>query len=171
MGNGIIPNEASSIGNFIDTVNIVQLDDMQKLIMSGKICPYCKGETEYVDSSIIYGKSYGMVYLCKKCDAYCGVHKGTNNALGRLANKELRYWKKEAHKYFDMIWNECGENRSDVYKRLSVFLKLPSEYCHIGMFSIKTCKEVVDWSKMILNDLRRLDIDFGIEVKRPHYDR
>ena len=32
-------------------------------ILSGKICPYCGKPTEYVDSSIIYGRSYGMIYL------------------------------------------------------------------------------------------------------------
>ena len=31
-----------------------------------------------------------MIYICKPCDAYVGVHKGTDKALGRLANKELR---------------------------------------------------------------------------------
>ena len=29
--------------------------------------------------------------------AYVGVHKGTDKPLGRLANAELRYWKKRAH--------------------------------------------------------------------------
>lgn len=33
-------------------------------ILSGKICPYCGNRTEYVDSSVIYGRSYGMIYLC-----------------------------------------------------------------------------------------------------------
>jgi len=133
----------------------VLLDETQTAIMQGKICPYCKGKTQYVDSTVIYGKTYGMIYLCKPCDAYCGVHKGTDNALGRLANKELRHWKKEAHKYFDVIWKDGHEKRGVVYKHLSNHLKLPVDYCHIGMFSVKTCQEVVDWSKMILNDLRR----------------
>lgn len=34
-------------------------------ILTGKICPYCGKPTEYVDSSIIYGRSYGMIYLCR----------------------------------------------------------------------------------------------------------
>ncbi len=55
-------------------------------ILSGKICPYCGNRTEYVDSSVIYGRSYGMIYLCWDCMAYVGVHKGTDRALGRLAN-------------------------------------------------------------------------------------
>ena len=67
----------------------------QEDIYSGKLCPYCKKETEYKDSSIIYGKSYGMVYICSTCDAYVGVHKGTDKALGRLADKKLRELKKE----------------------------------------------------------------------------
>lgn len=149
----------------------VILDAVQLEIMNGRICPYCKCQTEYVDSSIIYGKSYGMIYYCKPCDAYCGVHKGTNKALGRLANEELRHWKKEAHKYFDVIWKEGHEKRSKVYQHLANHLKIPIEFTHIGMFSIKTCKEVVDWSKMILNDLRRLDMDFGVDVKRQYYER
>lgn len=72
-------------------------------ILTGKICPYCGKPTEYVDSSVIYGYSYGMIYLCRDCRAYVGVHKGTDLALGRLANAELREAKKEAHFYFDQI--------------------------------------------------------------------
>lgn len=124
------------------------LTDIQKMILEGKVCPYCKGETEFIDSSVIYGKSYGMIYLCRPCDAYCGVHKGTDKALGRLANKELRYWKKEAHKHFDRIWKEKHMKRKEAYQWLSDELGIASEYTHIGMFSIVTCKRVVELAKM-----------------------
>jgi hypothetical protein len=147
------------------------LNEIQIKLIKGEICQYCKNKTQYIDSSVIYGKSYGMIYLCKPCDAYCGVHKGTNNSLGIVANKELRYWKKQAHYYFDLIWKEKHETRSNLYQHLSKHLNIPIEYTHIGMFSIKTCKEVIDYSKMILNDLRRLDLDFGIDVKRKHFNR
>jgi len=73
-------------------------------IITGKKCPYCKKSTEYVDSDVVYRKSYGMIYLCRACNAYVGVHKGTDKAKGRLANKELRFHKKEAHRYFDNLW-------------------------------------------------------------------
>lgn len=53
-------------------------------ILTGKVCPYCGRPTEFVDSSVIYGRSYGMIYLCRDCRAYVGVHKGTDQALGRL---------------------------------------------------------------------------------------
>lgn len=150
---------------------MILLNETQQAMLEGKVCPYCKKDTEYVDSVVVYGVSYGMIYLCKPCDAYCGVHKGSDKSLGRLANGELRYWKKEAHKYFDVIWKEGHFKRGDTYQMLSDHLKLPTQYTHIGMFSVETCKEVVDWSKMMLNDLRRLDMDFGINVERPHYDR
>ena len=47
-------------------------------------CDYCGRQAEYVDSKIVYGKSYGMMYLCRNCMAYVGVHKGTDKPLGRL---------------------------------------------------------------------------------------
>lgn len=122
-------------------------------IIKGKVCPYCYGKTEFVDSEIIYGKSYGMIYLCRPCDAYCGVHKGTDQALGRLANKELRGYKKLAHEYFDKLWNtKGGMTRNEAYKWLSQQLGLNKEHTHIGMFSVKTCKRVIEvCSKYHLN--------------------
>lgn len=71
-------------------------------------CDYCGRETEYVDSKVIYGKSYGKIYLCRNCMAYVGVHKGTDKPLGRLANAELRNWKKAAHAVFDPLWKYGG---------------------------------------------------------------
>ena len=43
-------------------------------------CDYCGRRAEFVDSKVIYGKSYGMIYLCRCCPgyAYVGVHKGTD---------------------------------------------------------------------------------------------
>ena len=61
--------------------------------------------------------------------------------------------------------------KKNMKKEVANHLNIPVEYCHIGMFSVNTCIKVVDWSKMILNDLRRLDMDFGIDVKRQHYER
>lgn len=63
-------------------------------IMAGKTCPYCLQGTKLVDSSLVYGKSYGLIYFCRHCYSYVGVHKGTEKALGRLANAELRAAKK-----------------------------------------------------------------------------
>ncbi len=123
------------------------LTDEQQFIMQGRICPYCKSGTEYIDSAEVYnGVSYGMIYMCRPCDAYTGVHKGTDTALGRLANAELRKWKKEAHKHFDVIWKSGFTDRKEAYKELGEHLNIPTEYIHIGMFGVETCKKVVEWS-------------------------
>lgn len=121
------------------------------LLYASKICPYCGKGTEYVDSSVVYGRSYGMIYLCRLCDAYVGVHRGTSNALGRLANNELRHWKKEAHKYFDALWQRKmnkgfskHEARTGAYKWLGEQMELPAELVHIGMMNVEQCKKVVD---------------------------
>lgn len=123
------------------------LTDTQKRILEGKVCPYCKGDTEFVDSTVVYGRSYGMIYLCRPCDAYCGVHKGTDKSLGRLANKELRQWKKDAHAHFDKIWQDGHLKRTSAYQKLSQELGIDPQYTHIGMFSVETCKRVVEWAK------------------------
>lgn len=62
--------------------------------MRNVYCPYCGRQAEYVDSKVIYGRSYGMAYLCRNCDAYVGVHRGTDEPLGRLADASLRKWKR-----------------------------------------------------------------------------
>ncbi|MFB6456540.1 zinc-finger-containing protein [Chitinophaga sp. Hz27] len=121
-------------------------------IMEGKICPYCHSPTEYTDSIEIYGRSYGMIYICRPCDAYCGVHKGTVKALGRLANKELRHWKKQAHTAFDQIWLSKRMKRNQAYRWLSDNLNIPTSSCHIGMFDVEQCKAVVELSKKYLNE-------------------
>ncbi|WP_278247013.1 zinc-finger-containing protein [Agathobaculum desmolans] len=74
--------------------------------MKDVICNYCGRKAELVDSKVIYGTSYGMMYLCRRCNAYVGCHKGTDRPLGRLADAELRYWKKAAHAVFDPLWRQ-----------------------------------------------------------------
>lgn len=107
-------------------------------------CPYCGMRAEYVDSSEIYGKSYGMIYLCRPCDAYVGVHKGTSRPLGRLANAELRHWKIAAHAAFDPLWQSGEyEKRNDAYAWLAEQMGLPRSKTHIGMFDIEQCKQVI----------------------------
>jgi hypothetical protein len=117
----------------------------------GRHCPYCTKKSEFVDSEVIYGRSYGMVYYCKDCDAYCGVHKGTDESLGRLANKELRKFKKDAHECFDRLWRaKMGkgfskhEARSKAYQWLSKQMKIKQEHTHIGMFDVKECELVIE---------------------------
>lgn len=134
---------------------MIELSDEQKAIMDGKICPYCKQPSIYTTSKTIFEKDYGMIYHCQPCDAYVGTHRGTNKAKGRLAKKELREWKKKAHHYFDQLWKTKVMTRQQAYKWLAEELKLPPEYTHIGMFSIKTCKRVVGATIIKLNHINQ----------------
>jgi hypothetical protein len=149
----------------------MNLTEIHKQMLKGKICPYCKNKSNLVSSTEIYNKDFGYIYLCRPCDAYVGCHKNTTNAKGRLANKELRELKKEAHKYFDMIWRDLQIlSRDGAYKWLSDMLDLPSEYTHIGMMGVDKCKEVIYFSKQLLNDNRRLDLDFGVEPQTEFFE-
>lgn len=132
----------------------IKLTDEQKEILKGRICPYCHIKTEYINSIDVYGVDYGMIYICPKCRAYVGVHKGTNKAKGRLANEELRKRKIEAHFYFDQIYKRGIMKRKEAYKWLSEQLGLPYKYTHIGMFNAETCKKVVSVSKKYLLTMR-----------------
>lgn len=128
-------------------------------IVLGKICPYCKSTPIFVDSSVVYKKSYGFIYLCPTCKAYVGANKETNEPLGRLSNEILRYWKKQAHEVFDVIaktdlinkvWDEFipkVSNRQKAYLWLSIQMNIDPKYCHIGMFNVEQCKQVIEISK------------------------
>lgn len=105
-------------------------------------CDYCGREAEYVDSKVIYGK----IYLCRNCMAYVGVHKGTDKPLGRLANAELRYWKKRAHAVFDPLWQRgrFRGHRNAAYGWLAQKMGLPVEQTHIGMFDVAQCRKAIN---------------------------
>lgn len=110
------------------------------------ICPYCGKRAEYVDSRVVYGKSYGMMYLCRRCDAYVGVHRGSDKPKGSLANAELRYWRKRAHAAFDPIWQigRFCRRRNEAYTWLGKRMGLPTRKTHIGMFDVIQCKKVIE---------------------------
>ena len=112
------------------------------------VCPYCNSDAQLVDSAVVYGegRSYGLIWDCRPCDAYVGTHKvkdRLNEPLGRLADKELRFWKIQAHYAFDPIWKEKHMPRSSAYAFLAAMMNLPIEKAHIGMFDVEQCKQVI----------------------------
>ena len=121
--------------------------------MDRRNCPYCKIRAKLVDSKVVYGRSYGPIWLCRPCDAWVGCHKDSNEhvPLGRLANKELRLWKVRAHSAFDPLWarkikrDSCSKSkaRKSAYIWLAEKLQIPVKECHIGMFDVEICREVV----------------------------
>ena len=107
-------------------------------------CDYCGRRAEFVDSKIVYGKSYGKIHLCRHCNAHVGVHKGTDIPLGRLADAELRHWKKTAHAEFDPLWQRGMFKRNEAYAWLAARMNLPVEKTHIGMFDVEQCKRAIN---------------------------
>lgn len=107
-------------------------------------------------SAFIYsGRDFGPVYACSRysaCDAYVGCHPGSTTALGRLANHELRYWKKRAHAALDPLWQQRWRTRGGkkakargaAYSFLRQKMGLTAEECHIGMFDVARCRQVVE---------------------------
>lgn len=123
-------------------------------INSGRVCPYCGLRSELIDSAEVYhGRSYGLMYICRPCNAYVGCHKGTYRALGRLANAELRQAKNQAHEAFDKLWKSKAMNRHQAYRWLSESLGVDPNFCHIGMFDVEQCQKVVTESKRYMEQL------------------
>lgn len=86
-----------------------------------------------------------MAYLCRPCNAYVGVHSGTDRPKGSLANAELRGWRKATHARFDPLWRDGPfKKRNAAYRWLSEQMKLPIEQTHIGMFTVEQCKAALE---------------------------
>lgn len=113
--------------------------------MSKVICPYCKSHALLVDSKVIYGKSYGNLWLCEPCKAYVGCVRGTDTPLGIPANARTRAERQVAHKWLDMIWKnkERGFSRSSVYLWLAGKMNMTSQECHIARFGYDQCREAL----------------------------
>ena len=115
---------------------------------SNPICPYCVQFAQLNTGKYIYPHRQDLYKLkfwhCKPCNAYVGTHKGTDIPLGRLADEQLRHWKKETHKVFDPHWRNTDMKRKEAYRWLADKLDIKVDHCHIGWFDIETCKRVIE---------------------------
>jgi len=120
-------------------------------IAQGKVCPYDGSATKCLDSKKQYhGRSYGPIWVCPRCGAYVGCHKGTTKALGRLADKHLRAAKIGAHAAFDMIWKSKKMKRSAAYAWIAEKLGITSAEAHIGMMDLEQCELTKEYSTAYL---------------------
>jgi hypothetical protein len=112
---------------------------------TGLRCPYCGNDAAFVKGSKIYPHRldlYGkQFYLCEPCDAYVGCHKD-GKPLGRLANRQLRKAKMQAHAVFDPLWKDGPLSRAEAYRWLSKAMGLHPDETHIGMFDVGQCLKV-----------------------------
>lgn len=120
-----------------------------------KTCAYCPRPAALLrldQPGYPYQRDYGPVWTCVPCKAWVGCHPGTENALGRLANAELRRAKQEAHAAFDPLWkrkmvrDSCtkGTARKAGYRWLSEQMGIPYKDTHIGEFDVQQCRRVVE---------------------------
>lgn len=110
-------------------------------------CPYCGKQAHLVGGKKIYPHRPDLYekhfHECEPCGAFVGCHIGTVNPLGRLANAELRKKKMMAHALFDPIWRSGQMSRSEAYKMLAEKLGIEQKDCHIGMFDVAMCENVI----------------------------
>jgi len=120
-----------------------------------KICRYCQQAAKLLnigDAGYPYRLDYGPTWTCVPCQAWVGCHKGTKNALGGLANAELRIAKQAAHAAFDPLWQAkirkegCSKNkaRNAGYAWLATQLGIPVERTHIGYMNLEECRKVAE---------------------------
>lgn len=109
-------------------------------------CPYCGREAEFIDSKDYYsnGISYGMIYICRKCDATCGTHRKTGKPFGSLANKKLRELRKQCHAIIDPWWKSGKMTRNEAYRKLAKIMQVPIKNAHIGIFRENDCRRMLD---------------------------
>lgn len=115
-----------------------------------KFCNICGGKVEYIENKLIYGKRYGSgyAYRCTSCGAYVGTHEPRpKQALGILANKEMRNWKMKCHDLFDSFWKgqkNPQRKRKDCYAWLAEKLGISISQCHFGYFDLDTLKRAYE---------------------------
>lgn len=99
-------------------------------------------------------------YLCI-CGAFVGSHPNTNLPVGHAAGPTTRYWRNQAHLWFDLIWRERHMTREAAYNWLTRAMGMSRMKCHIGKMGSEDAIRVVNITKIKLLDLRR-------EAKRTH---
>lgn len=78
--------------------------------------------------------------------------------------------KEQAHFYFDKIWQHRYAERNEAYQHLANWLGVEEPKAHMANMDANQCKKVIEFSVQMLNDMRRLDLDFGAEIKHPYYE-
>ena len=72
--------------------------------------------------------------------------------FGTLANNELREYRKQAHYWFDKLWQKPTRisTRYKAYGWLAHKMHLKREDTHIAHFEIEQCKQVIKLAKQRL---------------------
>lgn len=99
-----------------------------------KVCNICGGKVKFNRADKNKSKS-GFVYYCTQCHAWVGTHpKSVWDALGELANHDMRQKRWEIHKWFDKLWRN-HEERDMYYNKLAV--ALGKSECHFSQMTME----------------------------------
>lgn len=106
-------------------------------------CNICGGKVKLNKCNKEQSRS-GFVYYCTNCYAWVGTSpKNPTEALGELANKEMRGKRVELHRWFDKLWKNHSE-RKKYYDKLAA--ELGKNECH---FSQMTMEELEKAEKIV----------------------
>lgn len=111
--------------------------------METVFCPNCKKEAAWIPNEQVYGRRYGisyMCYYCSDCDYYVGCHQNTRRPLGTMVGKELRRLRMDVHVKIDPLWKNGSISRKDLYARISSVI---GKTYHTGEADEETCKKIL----------------------------
>jgi len=84
--------------------------------------------------------------------------------------KSITNLKYQAHFYFDKLWMFGYITRAEAYQHLADWMGVEEPKAHMSAMNEESCKQVIEYSIQMLNDMRRLDLDFGAPIKHPYYE-
>jgi len=85
-------------------------------------------------------------------------------------SKNIRKLKRQTHYLFDKLWQCKYIERNELYIKLAEWLGVEEPKAHMSKMNSSECKQVIEYSIMMLNDMRRLDLDWGDEIQHPYYE-
>jgi len=129
-------------------------------------CPYCGRHAILREASFVYQDRAieKYLYVCSgypECDSYVGVHAGTLNPKGTLADGDLRHKRILAHHMFDKIWKSQIMSKKDAYCWIQDIFSLSRTQAHIGEFSDYRCDCLIkECEKVLRNNEGKLPVNF-----------
>lgn len=138
------------------------LFERQSKFYNGNLCPYCLKHADFVDSAIVYQRSYGMIYYCGDCRAWVNTHHGGDQSMGTLAKATLRDLRHKCHLKFEPLCiakvNAGAKKKSAKaagYNWLAKILNIDPVTCHVGYFNIEQCKKVIEACDQVYADMAK----------------
>ena len=73
-----------------------------------------------------------------------------------MANQELRTLRRKAHHYFDQLYRSGYMSKQDAYQWLAALIMVPLSEAHIGYLGEYYCKQVIEESRKLLDQISRM---------------